>query len=283
MEIIVNGMPAELKPDGLTLGQILGELDGRLEAAGGIIVSISLDGKAIDAEALPAVADLPGIGPGRLEIIAESSSTMKAGAIRTLLELVDASAQADMQSLPAVRATWSRYRGAFGGLYSAEEESFLDAFAAELETGQAGVRNAAARLSSFFGERLAEVEDPEGSMRAAARIFASLRPELAEVSVRMQTGKDAEAIKTMMLTVELINKAVRLLPEFSRAVPGAVDFSVDGKTVGEFFDGFNDILRELAGAFESRDGVLIGDLAEYEILPRLDLFFKAAAGALASS
>ncbi|TFG83388.1 MAG: hypothetical protein E4H20_05630 [Spirochaetales bacterium] len=283
MEIIVNGTPADLNPEELSLGQILGDLDGRLEAAGGIIVSIKLDGTPIDADTLPSIADRPGNGPGRLEISAESSTTMRASAIRTLLELIDAAAKADAANLPAVVKTWDRYRNVFDGLYAAEEASFLDAFAAELEAGPAGLPIAAAKITFFFNERLTELEDPAGSMQTAARIFENLRPELAEVSVRMQTGKDSDAIKTMMVTVELINKAVRLLPEFSRAVPGAADFSVDGKNVGEFFDGFNDILRELAGAFESRDGVLIGDLAEYEILPRLDLFFKAATGALTSS
>ena len=43
----------------------------------------------------------------------------------------------------------------------------------------------------------------------------------------------------------------------------------------EFYKDFNSILLELTNAFGAGDSVLIGDLLEYEIAPRLDglLFF----------
>ena len=40
------------------------------------------------------------------------------------------------------------------------------------------------------------------------------------------------------------------------------------------------MLKELTGAFENKDAVLIGDLAEYEILPRMRSFFSAMEEAL---
>ena len=37
----------------------------------------------------------------------------------------------------------------------------------------------------------------------------------------------------------------------------------------EFFNGFMAVLPEFLDSFENKDYVLLGDLAEYEILPRL--------------
>ena len=51
----------------------------------------------------------------------------------------------------------------------------------------------------------------------------------------------------------------------------------------EFYGSFNDVLRELTGAFEHKDAVLIGDLAEYEVLPRMRDFFAAMREALPES
>jgi hypothetical protein len=51
----------------------------------------------------------------------------------------------------------------------------------------------------------------------------------------------------------------------------------------EFYGSFNDVLRQLTDAFEHKDAVLIGDLAEYEILPRMKSFFAAMREALPAS
>ncbi len=45
--------------------------------------------------------------------------------------------------------------------------------------------------------------------------------------------------------------------------------NVDGKSLSEFFKDFKPIFNDLNGAMENGDTVLLGDLAEYEISPRL--------------
>jgi hypothetical protein len=58
---------------------------------------------------------------------------------------------------------------------------------------------------------------------------------------------------------------------------------VEGSPMPEFYGAFNGVLRSLTEAFEHKDAVLIGDLAEYEILPRMRSFFEAMRGALPES
>ncbi|MBP7262857.1 MAG: hypothetical protein KBB32_01695 [Spirochaetia bacterium] len=280
MDITVNGKPTSMAEGAANLAEILGVVDERLEAAGLIITALSLNGAELDADRLSELAHTPADGPGTLDVRAESVSAFRTEAIRTLLALLDSASKAGPEALPALRLAWSTYRTSFSGLHSAEELSFLDAFGTELDSGLADASGSAGKLMSFFGERLSEVEDPLGSLRSASRLFAGLAPDLAEVPVRMQTGKDPEAIRTMMLTVELINKIVRVLPDVMRLSPEVAALKVGDAALADFFDGFNKILRELAGAFEAKDGVLIGDLAEYEILPRLESLFAALDGVL---
>ena len=135
------------------------------------------------------------------------------------------------------------------------------------------MRQLAARLAAFFGERLAELRDPAGAMLASARIFDAIQAELSEVPVRLQTGKDAQAMHTVVLAIELINKMVRIMPEYMRTLT-TVPIEVSGATMPEYYGELTGVLKELAEAFENKDGVLIGDLAEYEIRPRLASFFQ---------
>lgn len=279
MEFYINGAATEAATAGRNFGDILGELDERLEAAGSVMMAIELDGRNVDPDELPTLALKGAEEAGRVDIRAESSASMRAGAMRTLLEFLSALSEAQGEDIAELRDAFERYRSAFGGLFSVEEESFLAALSDDLANGAQALAASIPKLRSFFGERLAEIEDPVGGMRSAAKLFDSLKDDLKEVPVRMQTGKDADAIRTMMVAVEVINKAVRLLPGFSLAVPGSSSMRIGEQSWGEFFSSFNDMLRELAGAFENKDGVLIGDLAEYEILPRLEALFMATAEA----
>ena len=45
--------------------------------------------------------------------------------------------------------------------------------------------------------------------------------------------------------------------------------NIDGKKINEFFQEFSQILNDFEQAIASKDTVLMGDLAEYEISPRL--------------
>lgn len=309
MEISMNGTATAINTTGRNIGEILSDMDEQAEKAGAIITGIRYNGHDLDAESIAGITGDPADGPGTLELSAEPATDMKARAIETLLQLVEAAAAAnDAETREAAGNAWALYRQAFDGLYSAEECSFLDAFGRELTASDAatatlntGVANSgqqagkaaeadeatghkavttATQMASFFGERLAELRNPGAAMLAASQLFDSIRDDLAEVAVRLQTGKEAKGMHTMVMVVELINKTVRILPDFMRTVPGAADLTIEGKAIGDFYDDFNAVFRELAGAFENKDSVLIGDLAEYEILPRLSAFFLAMGSAL---
>ena len=276
----INGEKADVIDKGRSIGEVLSELDERAENMGMIIIEVRIDDAIIDPDGIAEASGKDASGEGIVDLIAEPAAELKARALETLLELARASTQAletrDTEASDAARHAWESYRISFGGLFSAEEASFLDAFLALFDSGASTVEagRIAGNLDAFFGERLAELRNPADAMMSASRVFDSIKHDLSEVPVRLQTGKDAEAMRTMVVAVELIHKTVRIMPEFMRST-NANTMEIDGLGMPEFYGKFNDVLRELAGAFENKDGVLIGDLAEYEIRPRLEAFFSA--------
>ena len=120
-------------------------------------------------------------------------------------------------------------------------------------------------------------------MRKAAALFDGRRGELADIPVLLQTGKEDQAMKTVLFFIEIFNKVIRVIPELRRSGIDTASITVDGQAMPEFYGSFNEVLRQLTDAFEHKDMVLIGDLAEYEILPRMNSFFAAMREALPES
>jgi hypothetical protein len=302
MRITVNGAPLVLELGASSsLGEVLAGADELLDKAGSVIVSLKVDGEEIDAEGYAACAGKSASSVATVEIRAEDAAAIRLHALETLLELLSIAkrASADSPSCgPADGADWAGLRSgaedmrdAFAGLFSADELSFVQLFAELL--GRAGddpdkasrieISAQSDRLASVFGERLAELRSPAAEMRTAAALFGARSGELGELPVLLQTGKEGEAMKAVLYFIEIFNKVIRIIPELRRAGVDTSALRVGEVSMAEFYGAFNDILRQLTEAFEHKDAILIGDLAEYEVLPRMKSFFAAMGEALPES
>jgi hypothetical protein len=304
MNITVNGAPIALDvKESSSLGELLAGADELIDKAGSVIVSLKVDGEEIDADGYASWAERPAASVSSVEIRAEDGAAIRLRALETLLELLaiakrssqDApapSSQATTQAdWPGLRSSAADMRDAFAGLFAADELSFVQLLSDLLEragdepdrASRIEISAQSDRLISIFSERLAELRSPVAEMRAAAALFDGRSPELADIPVLLQTGKEGEAMKTVLFFIELFNKVIRILPELRRSGIDASSIMVEGSPMPEFYGAFNGVLRSLTEAFEHKDAVLIGDLAEYEILPRMRSFFEAMRGALPES
>lgn len=288
MTITVNGSELNLDTDGGSLGEVLARADDVLERAGSIILGLRLDGREIGADDLPGLRDRPVSAYGSLEIDSVPAFELRGRAYDSLLDFLGALREwsSGSEAPEPLRETWEAFRRAYSGLLSSDEHSFLDLLGRDLEI-QAPTEEErrrlvrhAERLEPIFRERMEEIRDPAAAMRSASRLYEAERENLMEVSVRLQTGKDSEAMRSILLFVEIFNKANRILPELGRIGADTASLRIDGKPISEFYDSFNGILRQLMEAFETKDAVSIGDIAEYEIVPRMNAFFDAMAGVL---
>jgi hypothetical protein len=97
---------------------------------------------------------------------------------------------------------------------------------------------------------------------------------MEDLPLDIQSGRDSRAAETMQLFSRMGEKLLRLL--FILKTGGSLEaFTVDGRSEKDFMEDFGAALKELAAAYENKDSVLVGDLSEYELAPRLLRFYSA--------
>ncbi len=110
------------------------------------------------------------------------------------------------------------------------------------------------------------------------KIASEIADSLEEIPVKLQSGKDKEAGTVISRLADLVDSFCKtaslasLFPEMYESI------KIDGKTITDFFSDLSPILADFKQALEDKDTVLIGDLAEYEISPRLRAIADAAQG-----
>ena len=124
-----------------------------------------------------------------------------------------------------------------------------------------------ADLRTLIASREREYREPERELALSLGQLAGMTDLLIEVPVQLQTGAESAAMRTIITLTELMARVVRLVP---MVVPGERPAEIDMAGVRRFTEDILPQLTELKEAFEVLDSVLIGDLLEYEIAPRLE-------------
>ena len=120
-------------------------------------------------------------------------------------------------------------------------------------------------------ERIRELTQPAKEFKATIELLSKSIEAINEIPVLLQTGKDRDAMATVILFTELSQKLIRLYPILRMSDGFDMNRKLTtGETLEEFYTDFNTILKDLNEAFTAQDSVLIGDLLEYEISPRVE-------------
>lgn len=115
-----------------------------------------------------------------------------------------------------------------------------------------------ARIAYILEGRRQETENPAAEAASAAEALSALAEKLDDVAVHLQTGKDKQAMETIIVLTEMLQRLMR-----------ALSWSESRFSGEKIADDMTGILAELEEALKVSDTVLIGDLLEYEIKPRL--------------
>lgn len=156
--------------------------------------------------------------------------------------------------------------GAFANLFSITGNPAL---MADPPSGKDAVLTEMDQLVLLIEQRIAEIQSPERVVATVAGVITSLLPQVQEVSILLQTGRDADAMSLVVRFTELTEKLFRTLPHLARVHEGFRERYLDGERVPALISRLNERLHELVDAFGAQDTVLIGDLLEYEIVPRI--------------
>ena len=132
-----------------------------------------------------------------------------------------------------------------------------------------------ARIVKNTENALQEIQHPEEALRGIVTKLHTSSEEISEVSVLLQSGKDKQAMDYVVKFSDLTQRFFRILTALGDA--GKVQLNsikIQGKKSSEFYHELNDILNQLLEAFHVQDSVLIGDLLEYEIAPRMEILME---------
>lgn len=108
------------------------------------------------------------------------------------------------------------------------------------------------------------------SFKDIATRFCELIEAMKLISLQFQNGQDKKALVTVTQladTVDYFCKATALSTLFPEKF---ADMNIDGVAIQDFFGDFMAILTDFEEAFKNSDSVMLGDLAEYEITPRIE-------------
>lgn len=113
---------------------------------------------------------------------------------------------------------------------------------------------------SLLEAHLYEITHPYEACEALIPLLDQTKGEIEHTSVLLQTGRDREAVRNVLSFIEILSKTLRILSRLHPSDP----------QVQEVHKSLSQPLKELNEAFLHRDSVLIGDLLEYEIAPKLE-------------
>ena len=131
-------------------------------------------------------------------------------------------------------------------------------------------------LIVVLSSRMHEIANPAAEIRAIVPVLRDSLGDIGNIAVLLQTGKDAEAMAQLIKLIEILQKLMRVvqfLNEHALLDLGIIE--IDGSRISDFAISLNGFLRELSDAMEAGDSVLIGDLLEYEIEPKLSGFLSS--------
>jgi hypothetical protein len=275
MKIRINGVDADIQLENeKTVGEILCCLDSWLAGTGHRLSGLAIDEKTVVAHSLDEcfVRDIASIGV--LDISTSPILELYAESLVNTIQDIDAYAAAGFEEKNRFTEQWKQSPQA---LLLAEQCPDLFNWASQTFSGE-GSNPQTFRL--VVEERLRELQDPAAEMDRAGPLVGEICGRLEDLSLDIQTGKDARAAETVRTFSGVTEKVFRVYNVLKASGFPMQNITVGNIPISAYITEFGTALRELLAAYEQHDTVLVGDLAEYEMAPRLRALHTAVSEAI---
>lgn len=117
----------------------------------------------------------------------------------------------------------------------------------------------------------------KAAFKNLAELFIKLSEKMQTISVELQSGKAKEANESILALADSINEFCHVAT-LATLFQDYTEVKIEDKPFSEFFRDFSPVLSDFESALKNNDTVSVGDLAEYEICPRLISIAKALEG-----
>jgi len=177
------------------------------------------------------------------------------------------------EELPQIINHLDEYIGS-GGSYGQALEQLVEAsgiLEGVLKPQLQKLKDFCKNLMIILSSRLSELMNPLEELKQTAKALELVVPKLPNVSILLQTGRDKEAMGSIIDFAEISEKLIRLYRVLKdQGYTRFEETRIDDQSFSDFYKALNGVFLELEEAFNSRDSVLIGDLLEYEVAPRTE-------------
>jgi hypothetical protein len=130
-------------------------------------------------------------------------------------------------------------------------------------------------MALVIDERVREFIDTVAEAHKLGKLISSVAKQLEELPLDIQTGQDRKVAETVGAFSLAANKLLRLIRIVSMQGVNMENVAIDNQALSLFIEDFTALLREFLTAYEGKDVILLGDLAEYELSPRLLKLYTA--------
>ncbi len=267
-----------------TLGDIYHSIESWLTPQGYSITEMHLDGQEIQITDPANWKDSPFSGKEEIFFTALTLSQLKVQNLETLLSYTEMFIQSlkegNIKLLNDLLDEYQYIEGSFELLLDDNNQAIKNHMANLLQSNgflpekERDEQNVISVLEGFImlgaviKGRMEEITDPVKSGSETYDTIQAMLPQMEEVSLMLQTGKDREAMEIIIRFSELFQKLLRV---YTNIPENQIEQNQKAE-LKEHISEMSRILKELAEAFSNEDSVLLGDLMEYEIMPRMEAF-----------
>jgi len=270
MLIYINEKPADITLDTeKNLGDVMSGIELWIAPSGSRIKKIRVDDKDISTDALGESFGINVTDIKKLDVFVSPWRELAAEALEDLYETCILFSKAAFDERKNIVDEWEESSAARFLLSDIPEVSYLAGLALS------GEGLSASDFCMLIEERLRELASPREEIDNSTAKIELIAKRLEELPLDMQTGKDQKAAETIQLFSGISEKLFRILFIYKSEGFSSETFTIDGLPSKTFLEEFNSTLKELSSAYENRDTVLVGDIAEYELAPRLLKLFSA--------
>ena len=263
MIIRINGVDADIKLETeKNVGDILCALDTWLAGTGHRLSGISINGETISTGGMEACFGRGIENIDTLDIHTSQILDLFAESLAQTVQDLAAYESAGYEEKTRFIEQWKQSPQA---LLLAEQSPELCNWAVKTLSGEGSPQG----LSQIIEERLRELQNPAEEISKAGAPVSDVCARLEELSLDIQTGKDARAAETVQGFSGITEKVFRIINILRKKGFPIDEITVENVSIASYIGEFSAALRELLAAYEQHDTVLVGDLAEYEMSPRL--------------
>ena len=109
----------------------------------------------------------------------------------------------------------------------------------------------------------------KASFEKLSELFNELALQMEGIPVALQSGKNLEVSESIKKLADSIDQFCHIATLASLFPETFTNTAMNGMNFKDFFADFSPILKDFEDALQNNDTVMVGDLSEYEICPRL--------------